>query len=327
MTHFHAPPRPLRRGLILPLAVGLGLFASACASDPYAESVGLNASEKAMAPEDGSAAAAALLRVATATRAAGDYASAINVLKRAHTLAPRDANILIEMGESLAAVRAYNEAREAMVKAIALRPRDTRALRGLGNALVALSEPALAETRYREALAILPEAATYNGLGVALDALNDPRGAEEAYRAGLALDDRNMSLVGNLGLSLAIQDKTPEAIALMAPQLRLGRSNPRLRQNLALVYGLAGRLNDARTVLRIDLDERSVANNIAYYELLRGIGAERRRETVLGRRSVVASRESAAALTVPAPASKDTKKQAPANVPAPSGPAEPPGTE
>ena len=309
MKRHHAPPRPARRGLILPLALGVGLLVSSCAAnDPYAKSVGLTPAEKEIQPENNAVAAAALLRVALATRAAGDYASAINVLKRALTIAPQDGNILLELGESLSAVRAYNEAHEILIRAVELKPADTRALRGLANTLVALSEPALAVTRYNEALALKPEATTYNGLGVALDALNDPKGAEAAYRAGLALDERSNSIIGNLGLSLALQGKTAEAAKLMARELRLGRSTPRLRHNLAMVYGLNGQMNDSRTILRIDLDERAVMNNIAYYEILRGLDPARRRQAILAKRSIVASTEPLPPLTVPAPADADGVK-------------------
>ncbi len=289
MTFLQRPPHARRRRFIAPLAVGLGLIAAGCAStDPYAESVARGDGEREMSREEpNAAAAAALLRVAGATRAAGDYASAINVLKRAHRFAPADAEILIELGESLAAVRAYNEAREVLARAVDLAPRNTRALRGLANALVALSEPALALSRYHQALDARKEAATYNGLGVALDILNDPKGAAEAYRAGLALEPRNLSLVGNAALSAALQDDRTRAIDLIAAELRAGNSTPRLRQNLALVYGLEGRFDDARALLRIDLDEGSVRNNIAYYEMLRGLSPVSRRDTVLGRRSVV----------------------------------------
>lgn len=286
-------PGAFARGLALPLALGLAAATAGCASDPYADSAPRTAAESEMPPPEG--AAAALLRVARATRAAGDYESSINVLKRAHDLKPYDADIAIELGESLAAVGAYNESREMMVKALILTPRDTRAVRGLANVLLALSEPALAIGRYREALAIQPEAATYSGLGVALDATGKPAEAQKSYRRGLELAPRNPRLIGNLALSLALDSKTDDAIELLAGELRDGRTGPRLRQNLALIYGLAGRDRDARALLRLDLDEAAVRNNVAYYEMLRGLPAKHRRDTVLGARQLARGDDEAAA--------------------------------
>lgn len=313
--------RARRSGLTLPVAVGIGLLAAACTTDPYVESVH-QTSEEHYSEQPNAAAAAALMRVAVATRAAGDYASAINVLKRAHKLAPRDTAIMLELAESLAAVGAYNEAREIMAKAQDADPGNTRALRGLANTLVALTQPAMAIGHYRAALAIAPEAASYNGLGVALDALHRPDEAEKAYRDGLALAPHNASLIGNLGLSLALRGRLPEAIDLIAGEMRAGRSTAKLRQNLALVYGLAGRLHDAATVLRIDLDAASVRNNLAYYEMLGGLSAEQRRETVLGARAIVASRARAAALTAPAPAPAPPTGTAPGGKSPATAPAE-----
>jgi Flp pilus assembly protein TadD len=295
--------RPPGRRFSIPAVLGLGLLTAACASagDPYAGAVARGTSGDELGEVQPNAqAAAALLRVATATRAAGDYASAINVLKRALRLAPSDSEIFAELGESLAAVRAYDEAREIFTRAVTIAPADTRILRGLANVLVAQSEPALAIVRYREALAVRKEAATYNGLGVALDILNNGVEAEAAYREGLALDARNQSLIGNLALSLSLRARHQDAIDLIAGELRANRSTPRLRQNLALIYGLAGRLSDARTILRIDMDERSVANNLGYYEMLAGLQAQSRRDTVLGRRAVVVPQNVVEALTAPA---------------------------
>lgn len=322
MTILHQRLRPFGRGLTLPVALGLvALMVTGCADDPYADSVALTPQEQQeeMAhPPAG--AAAALLRVAKATLAAGDYTSSINVLKRAHTIAPDDAAVSIALGETLAAVGAYNEARDVLVKTIASRPHDTRAIRDLANVLVALSQPEIAITRYRQALAIKPEAATYNGLGVALDVTGDAKAAQDAYRKGLALAPADASLIGNLGLSLALSGKTKAAIDLLARELREGRTTPRLRQNLALIYGLAGRNRDARAILRIDLDEASVRNNIAYYEMLRGLSSENRRETVLGVRRVVPGRETAAAMVKPAdpPKPATPSQDDPAKAPEPA---------
>ncbi len=297
------PPGRVR--LALPVAIGLAVMVAGCANDPYADSAAMTPQEQEMPPPQG--AAAALLRVAQATRAAGDYTSSVNVLKRAHAVAPDDVAVSIELSETLAMVGAYNEARDVLVKTVTASPHDTRVIRDLGNVLVALSEPELAIGRYREALKIKPEAATYNGLGVALDVIGKAKEAQDAYRAGLELDAGNASLTGNLGLSLALAGDTKEAIDVIARELRAGRTTARLRQNLALVYGLAGRNRDARAILRIDLDEATVRNNIAYYEMLRGLPAERRRETVLGVRRVVQGPETAAAV----PAKPDAPAAAP----------------
>jgi Flp pilus assembly protein TadD len=56
------------------------------------------------------------------------------------------------------------------------------------------------------------------------------------------------------------------------------------RLNLALVLGLAGRLDESAQVARLDLDERSVQSNLAYYAELRGLPPQQRAEALLRRK-------------------------------------------
>ncbi|MCH8038427.1 MAG: hypothetical protein IIC53_15070, partial [Proteobacteria bacterium] len=57
----------------------------------------------------------------------------------------------------------------------------------------------------------------------------------------------------------------------------------RNRQNLALVYGLAGQPAKAAKIARMDLDEAAVRNNLAYYETLRALSGHAKATAVLGR--------------------------------------------
>lgn len=304
-------PRAARAYVARSLAMGLAAMATACATDPYVQGVGLNPDEQALQKDKAPAGSiAAMLRVAKATRRAGDYPSAINVLKRAHDMDSNNMEVMAELGETLSAVGAYNEAREVYERAVEIKKdgvlqADARILRGYGNALVALSEPSLAITRYEQALKLSADAATYNGLGVARDINGDSAGAEEAYRKALEVDPSNANAAANLALSLALVGKYQDGINTLAPIIRLGRSTPRVRANMALIYGLAGRLADARVVLRMDFDERTVANNIAYYENLRGLSVTARREAVLGVRHIVPGQSAAMPeMKKPAPAKK-----------------------
>ena len=93
------------------------------------------------------------MRVAEATYAAGDYASAIGLYRRAAGLAPKDATPLIRLGAALNQVRAWNDAAAVFQDAIALKPNDPEARRGLANALLALDQPELAQVQLELALA------------------------------------------------------------------------------------------------------------------------------------------------------------------------------
>ena len=45
-------------------------------------------------------------------------------------------------------------------------------------------------------------------------------------------------------------------------------ATPRVRQNLALAYGLAGDMKMAKKIGRIDLSDEMVTNNISYFEAI-----------------------------------------------------------
>ncbi|MBT4005746.1 MAG: tetratricopeptide repeat protein [Rhodospirillales bacterium] len=268
------------------LLLGMASLMTGCATtDPAIRNAGNDPIEQMTTRPGGTA--GALSRVARAMRDAGDPYSAINVYKRAHAADPENGAILVELAETLAAAGAYDEARNIMAKAVRIEPTNTRAIRGFANILISMGEPALAIPYFEEAITIHAQAATHNGHGVALDQINKPAEAKAAYRAGLSLAPGNASLKGNLALSLALTGDHDGAIALLSKMVRQGASTPRIRQNLALIYGLVGRNTNARILLRIDLDERSVANNIAYYEMVRGMASAERRKAVLGIRTTV----------------------------------------
>lgn len=278
--------RPWRRFGRLAASFALMVLVTACATTPYQDSVNPTPGEHLAAmdhadPKAG-AAAAALGRVARATFQAGDLGSAINIYRRALTLTPNDPEMLVGLGEVLVATRAPEEARVPLARAVEVDPENVRARRILGKALIRLGQSALAIDQFRAALAIRAEPSLYNGLGVAHDGLNDQDSAEKAYRAGLALDPENAALTANLALSLALHGRMEEGIALLAPTLEAGRSTSRGRHNLALIYGLAGRHDDARALLAMDLPPQQIENNIAWYELLAGVDAPSRRGMVLG---------------------------------------------
>src|SRR3546814_6044023 len=104
--------------------------------------------------------------------------------------------------------------------------------------------------------------------------------AQREYRAGLKRWSDDPSLRNNLALSLALQDRYDEAAAVLEPVPKSRRTS-RHRQNLALIHGLAGRVEKAAELGRMDLTESEVAGNLAYYERLRAMPAEQRRETLL----------------------------------------------
>lgn len=215
--------------------------------------------------------------------AAGDFHSAIGMFRRAHANKPGQLAPLLALGYALRRVGANHEAEEVYRRAVALRPHDPEALLGHGHTLIALGEAAVAQDRYQSAVKVAPRNhRIYNGLGVTKDLLGDHRGAQKQYRTGLEIASADASLRNNLGLSLALSGDYDAAIDLLRGLVQGDQTSPRYRQNLAMIYGLAGRPTDAETIARIDLSEQSVQNNLAYFEVLRSLDDRTRTAAVFG---------------------------------------------
>ena len=287
MTQAIRERRPRRLPIVRPLMLTVFLSLTACSSVITAfsgpDTLGTRASGATpanLAPEQS---ADTLIKVGDQTRAGGDPGNAVGLYRRAHELAPRDPVPLARAGETLAQMQSYTEAADAYQAALAITPGDPELHRGFANVLLALGKPQLA-------LAHLEIAASknsgdpriFNALGVAHDLSGRHDLAQQDYRQGLALAPDQVSLRNNLGLSQALSGDFNGAVATLSDLVSRPGATARNRQNLALVYGLAGDNTHAAAVARSDLDEGAVRNNLAYFSLLRSLDDVGRTAAILG---------------------------------------------
>lgn len=263
---------PHRIPVALRAAVSAVVLAGAlagCAGDPLTDSIRQRTT--ADSPGNPLDRVTPILRVAQATERGGDIRSAIGLYRRAHSMDPQRYEPVIGLADALARIGAADEAAEAYRVALSLRPRDVTALRGLGNQLLALGQPAQAILQFESALDQGADGRLYNSLGVAHDVQGDHAGAQAFYRAGLDVDPASAPLRGNLALSLILTSRYNEAVEILKPMALGTAATPRLRQNLALAYGLAGDMDNAARIARVDLDETAVRHNLGYYATLRAL--------------------------------------------------------
>ena len=256
-------------------ALAVGLAACASTSEPARTVAAASRSSDASTAD-------ALTRIAQKSLDAGDPVSAVSMLKRAHEVDTKSPAILAELGRTLGSLEAWTEAAEAYGQAAALAPKDPAIRRGYGGALLALNQPELAEQEYRAAVAVKADAPGYCGLGVTLDLQGRHDEAEAAFRKAYQLDPKSAGTRANLALSLALWDSSNEAIALLAPMAAAADADSKQRQNLALVFGLAGELDQAAAIARIDLTEDAVRSNLAYYETLKAMPPVLRVRAIMG---------------------------------------------
>jgi Flp pilus assembly protein TadD len=170
--------------------------------------------------------AQAAMYYARALRATDQRAQAVAVLQQAAIRSPKNMQLLAAYGKALADVGRYKEADEVLGRAHAPERPDWGILSAQGAVADQIGDHALAQRYYEAALKIAP---------------GEP------------------SVLSNLGLSYALSKRLPEAEQALRQADAHPQADGRVRQNLALVLGLQGKLQDAEAVLRRDLPPSEVS--------------------------------------------------------------------
>jgi Flp pilus assembly protein TadD len=262
------------------IAVAILATLAGCAGGPFEGLLQPRAADHVEGkPESGKV--NALIRVADATAAAGDMASAIQMYRNAHKIDPLNSMVTERLGEALLRVGEFDDAVEVFGKAVRGEGKPSARI-GMAKALIALNQPQAAITHLEAALKVSESPRVYNAMGVAYDLIGDHGAAQAHYRTGLDISAGNLSLQNNLGLSLSVSGRHDEAIRVLRKSASSPRAQPRNRLNLALAYGMAGETEAAAETARFDLNEAAVQQNLAFYATLRSLNDSRQTIRAIG---------------------------------------------
>jgi len=223
-----------------------------------------------------------LMRIGNNLRAQGNLADAAQVYRRAMSADPYSPLPPAALGDTLRRLGHYDEAEQVYRGVLERNPYSGMALQGYGILLIELKQPDSAIAALTPA--VDEDAAdhrVYNVLGIAYDALGDHTQAQNQYLAGLAIAPGSGSLRNNIALSMVLQERYDAAIDQVQQLLTGTEKDEPYLHNLALIYGLAGRIERSSALLRQMLPEADVANNLAYYQNLRAMAPEQRRAAIL----------------------------------------------
>lgn len=226
--------------------------------------------------------ASGLMRVGNELRDQGNLEDAANMYYRAGRADSKSPLPPAALGNVLRCLGRTTEAEQAFGEALKRNRYSGVALQGYGILMIEKGEPDTAIAALDAA--IDDEAAdfrVYNVLGIAYDSLGDHAQAQNHYLSGLELAPRSRSLRNNMALSLALQERYDAAIDQIRQVPTGDEVNKSHLHNLALIYGLAGRIEEAAQTLREILPEADVANNLAFYQTLRAMPPDQRRKAVL----------------------------------------------
>jgi Flp pilus assembly protein TadD len=154
--------------------------------------------------------------------------------------------------------RDYGAAVDFAERAVEFKPQNAAYRTVLGNAYFASGRFGSAESAYKDSLHLSsnqPEVV----LKLVLVTIAQGRNSEALafLQAG-----RNVMDPGNYGLALALAGQPTEAVSVLDQAARQPEAAPRVRQNLALAYALAGQWDAARMVVGQDLPANLVDGRI-----------------------------------------------------------------
>ena len=207
-------------------------------------------------------------QAAMASQQKHDYASAAKHYRNLHEKHPEDLGVLLELAKSLRYIGSSAEAAGIMEAKI-------NTFAEFAPFLMELGKAKLAAGAADEAVGYLKIATekdagnweAYSAMGIAYDMLQLFDKALESYRKADALSPGNSVILNNMAISYAQAGDVKTAIITLKHAANVGRRNLQIRQNLALFHGIAGNMDEAEAIARMDLGEDDVRNNLAFYYL------------------------------------------------------------
>lgn len=199
----------------------------------------------------------------------GQMQASLAELTQRYKSNPRDKGTMIYYAAALRAAGQPGQAVSVLESGMQANPRDADIALAYAKALTAAG-------RFDQALAVTdsvirPEAPDWNMLsvkGAVLDQMGRNGEARALYNQALLIAPGEASLMANLGLSYAMTSDLTNAERHLRQAVGMRGANSKIRQNLALVVGLQGRFDEARSLYLSELPPDQVEANMAYIRAL-----------------------------------------------------------
>jgi Flp pilus assembly protein TadD len=176
-----------------------------------------------------------------------------------------DVDARMKLTKALRALGRYNEAADAADQLLVLQPNNLEALLESARARLGANQGFYAIDPLQRAQALAPrDWRPVSLLAIALEQSDRDSEALQAHLKALSLAPDNPATLTNLGMFYATHDDPDRAEPLLRKAAEAPGAGIQERQNLALVLGLQGRIDEAERLARHDLPPTMVQNNINY---------------------------------------------------------------
>ena len=213
----------------------------------------------------------ALLRAASDAEKKNNFEAAVGYYSRLLQTKPHDREITIALARNLRYVGQSASAADVLSELSKRQPDDEEIMLEHAKALIASGG-------YNQALALLGGIINANrnnwqafsAQGIAYDSLKNYKMAEKSFLEALAISPDNPVVLNNLAMSLAQAGRIKKAISTLEQAALINRGSPQIRQNLALLYGISGDKEKAKSLAVMDLDQKEVETNASFYQRFDG---------------------------------------------------------
>lgn len=162
-------------------------------------------------------------------------------------------------------------------RAVTKAPEDAVTRAKLGQTYLAAGRFTSAGATFEDAVS-LGDKTPSTALGMALSYIATDRNAEATVLLGQWGDSIPVS---DHGLALALAGQPGQAVALLATAIKEGENTPKIRQNLAYAYALAGHLQEARVIASQDVPADKLDTRVSEWALAASIGSQQSRVAAL----------------------------------------------
>ena len=178
---------------------------------------------------------------------------------------PRDTKSGLILSDSLRGLGRHAEATDVAHRILGLEPTNQEALLAAARAHIADNNGFYAIDLLQQLSVKQPNNwLVYSLLGVAFDQTKRDDEAVNAWNTALRLSPNNPNILANQAMARLGKGQFDEAETLLRGAVSHPQANAQIRQNLALVLGLQGKMTEAEYWLRRDLPPEIVDKNLEW---------------------------------------------------------------
>ena len=178
---------------------------------------------------------------------------------------PTDAVAGVKLAQALRELGRYDQAAEAAQATLTVQPNNLDALLELGRAHIARGQAFYGVAPLEKARDQAPrDWRAYSLLGVAYEQVSRFDDARFAWNQALALSPDNPDVLTNAATAALTQGDAPGAETLLRRAVAQPTASAKVRQNLAMVLGLQGKMGEAEQILRRELPPEQAEQNLQW---------------------------------------------------------------